>query len=67
MDPKWWYRGGLLVVLVAFFLLIARGAFLAFKPEATRVERFEARAFGKPVQPDSAAATGAPAAPGSRP
>jgi hypothetical protein len=47
MDPKWLYRAGLALVIVAFVVVIARMAFIGLKPDTTRLDRNEAAAVGK--------------------
>jgi hypothetical protein len=58
MDPKWWLRAGLAVVLIAFVLLIARATMMAFSPGQKHVDRFEARVLGtNPPAPGGGPAT----------
>jgi hypothetical protein len=38
MEPKWWWRLGIAVVLVAFILLIARTSFLRMRPDTARID-----------------------------
>lgn len=47
MDPKWLYRAGLAVVVIAFIVAIARMAVLGLRPDTARLDRTEATALGK--------------------
>ncbi|HEY1326767.1 MAG TPA: hypothetical protein VGI14_07495 [Casimicrobiaceae bacterium] len=46
MDRKWLYRAGLVIVVVAFIVLLARISFVALKPDTARLDRDEAAAVG---------------------
>ena len=64
MDPKWWYRGALALIIVAFVIIVTRMASLAFKPEAARIDRAESAATMVPAtRPGAAPPDGAPAQP----
>jgi hypothetical protein len=39
MDPKWWYRGGIAIIVVAFILLMARASIIAMRPDTGKIER----------------------------
>ena len=47
MDPKWLYRAGLVLVIVAFVVVIARMAIIGLKPDTARMDRDEAAAMGQ--------------------
>jgi hypothetical protein len=49
MDPKWWYRLGIVVVIIAFIVLITRMTMLAFSPKASHLDQNESAAVGKPA------------------
>ena len=51
MDPRWWYRLGLALVIVAFIVIVVRMSMLAFSPEASHLDRAEAQAVGKEPPP----------------
>jgi hypothetical protein len=51
MDPKWLYRAGLAVVIVAFVVMIGRVAVLALKPDTARLQQTEAKALGTKPPP----------------
>jgi hypothetical protein len=52
MDPKWWLRGGLVLVIVAFIVVLAMASILAFKPDPARRDRAEGAAVVKTVPHD---------------
>jgi hypothetical protein len=39
MDPKWWYRGGIAILVIAFILLIARASIIGMRPDTAKIER----------------------------
>jgi hypothetical protein len=39
MDPKWWYRAGIAIVVIAFIVLIARASMIAMRPDTAKIER----------------------------
>lgn len=39
MDPKWWYRGLIAIIVVAFLMLIARASIIAMRPDTAKIER----------------------------
>lgn len=53
MDPKWLYRAGLALLIVAFIVVLARMAILGLAPDTTRLDRSEAAAMGKESPPNA--------------
>jgi hypothetical protein len=49
MDPKWWYRLGIAVVIIAFIVVFTRMTILAFSPKASHLDQNESAAVGKPA------------------
>jgi hypothetical protein len=39
MDPKWWYRGGIAIIVVVFILMMARASIVAMRPDTAKIER----------------------------
>lgn len=51
MDPKWWYRAALAVVIVAFILLIARATIIGMRPDTAKIDRALTDAPAKAAPP----------------
>jgi len=39
VDPKWWYRGGIAVLVVVFIVLIARMTIVGMRPDTAKIDR----------------------------
>ena len=39
MDPKWWYRAGLAVLVVLFIVMIARVTMVSMRPDTRKIDR----------------------------
>lgn len=39
MDPKWWYRAGLALLVVVFVVLIARMTIVGMRPDTAKIDR----------------------------
>jgi hypothetical protein len=52
MDPKWFYRAGLVAVIIAFIVLFTRMSMMAMKPDTSRMDR-EVGAAVKGPQPST--------------
>jgi hypothetical protein len=55
VDPKWWYRAALAVLVVVFIVLIARMTITGMRPDTAKIDRA--------VGGESSAAPGQPAKP----
>jgi hypothetical protein len=51
MDRRWWWRGLIAVVLIAFVVLLGRAAVLAFKSDAGRLGSADRAFRGTPAAP----------------
>jgi hypothetical protein len=39
VDPKWWYRGGLVLLVVVFIVLVARMTIVSMRPDTGKIDR----------------------------
>ena len=50
MDPKWWYRGGVALLVVVFILLMARVSIVGMRPDTAKIDRAVGGETTRPAQ-----------------